>query len=62
MENKITLSLGLVNEHISKIEDSSLPNPLYGKATYFFRNVSYLKQKGINYLDILEHLLELHMS
>jgi len=36
MEKKNSLTLDLIQEHISKIVNSPLPNPIYGKNIFFF--------------------------
>jgi hypothetical protein len=35
MDNYNQLSLQLISEHFNKIEESSLPNPIYGKSIFF---------------------------
>jgi hypothetical protein len=35
MDNRQQLSLQIINEHLAKIKNSSLPNPIYGKTIFF---------------------------
>ena len=35
MDNDNQLSLQLISDHFKKIEDSALPNPIYGKTIFF---------------------------
>jgi hypothetical protein len=37
MENDNQLSLKMISEHLKKIKESTLPNPIYGKTIFFYK-------------------------